>query len=83
MFTALVRMMLSVRPDRRDMIGADGVLDSYSFRAYTPDVDELLTETLGAIGELPVGAFIELIATAVQGLPSRALLALTPCSGGC
>jgi len=52
------------------------VFDSYTFGAYTSDVDELLAAILGAIAELLLEVFIELIAAAVMDLVSRALLNL-------
>jgi len=52
------------------------VLDSCGSRAYTLDVDELLAAILGAIAELLLEVFFELIAAAVFDLVSRALLGL-------
>jgi chromate transport protein ChrA len=52
------------------------VLDRYSSRPYTGDVDELFAAILGAIAEFLLEAFLELIAAAVLDLAFRALLGL-------
>ena len=53
------------------------VLDSCSSRAYTSEVDELLAGILGAIAELLLEAFLEVIAAVALDLASRALLDLS------